>query len=175
MKRIIFLLFLAFVCNDLKAQIYHSEVCFYMEAGESLTENTKIWLISFNGEEIKYHIKKRSEITAKLKESADYWDDWVRAPKSASPAKVIYDSDLSTFSREVYAQSWDGEGMRTYYNPWGIVRIGTNFYAFSTDLSSFIYWKQKLNSETIEGKKHYKRIDKSELMPNEHLYDFLND
>ncbi len=175
MKRIIFLLFLAFVCNDLKAQIYHSEICFYMRAGAPLTENTDITIISFDGETIKAGVQKKRAITAKLKESADYWDDWMQ--KISNWGK--YDSDISTSSREVYTTSWDGPEIAYYNNPWdnGVSsnRIGTIYRAFSNDLSSYIIWRQKNNSETIEDKRHYKRIDKSELMPNENLYDFLND
>lgn len=177
MKRFIILLFLVFVCNDLKAQIYHSEVCFYIGAGESLTENTTIFMYSFDGQEIKWINKTKSEITTKLKESPDYWDDWV--PNHGISAE--YDSDLSTYSREVYTSTWKGQ-MTYYSNPSNIMdygfyypTIGTMYRAFSKDLSSFIFWKQRTDSETIVDKKHYKRIDKSELMPNENLYDFLND
>jgi len=170
MKRIFFLLFLAFVCNDLKAQIYRSEVCFYIRAGQSLTENTSITIISFDGQTVTCDWKTKSEITAKLKESADYWDDWI---SNSSSAPYNYNSDLSTYSREVYSQSL-GENQWT---PFGVISTTTSriYAAFSKDLSSYISWKQKINSETIEDKRHYKRIDKSDLMPNENLYDFLND
>ncbi len=171
MKRIIILLFLAFVCTDIKAQIYHSEVCFYIEAGESLTENTTITTILFDGEILRWKHHKKSTITAKLKESADFCDDLVLK----NGGKKEYDSDLSTYSRKVYSEPWYGQGVPTYNNPWGTTIIGKCFYAFSTDLSSFISWCQEANSEKIERKTHYKRIDKSELMPNENLYNFLND
>lgn len=157
MKRIIFLLFLAFVCNDLKAQIYRSEVCFYIRAGQSLTENTYITIVVFDGETINFLTKSKREVTAKLKESPDYWDNYMRNERLHS-MPYNYNSDLSTYSREVYTSP-----------------SGTAFMAFSTDLSSYIYWEQRRYSETIENKMHDKRIDKSELMPNEHLYDFLND
>jgi len=164
MKRIIFLLFLAFVCNDLKAQIYHSEVCYYMRAGESLTENTDITIVSFEGQTITSCVLPKNVITTRLKESPDYWDDWVSKRRGSG---WKYSSKLSTDSREVYSMGWPNSTATSY--------IGTFFRAFSTDLSSYIFWGQKYNSETIERKMHYMRIDKSDLMPNENLYDFLND
>jgi len=177
MKKFLFIVMAMCLTGVAKAQLYGSDVYYYVPAGESITDQTIVIPVYFNGENIisYYHFDnfnyKRIGIIKQLNEDSRYFIDKMKL-ESEKPNGIWsykYDSSVSTNSRVVYKRTWHGDGSLGVY----VDVLGYNYAGFSTDKNSLITWRERKNSGSVESKKYYKRVDVKDLMPKAANRDFL--
>lgn len=163
-----------------KAQLYGSDVYYYVPAGVNITDGTEIYMFYFDGTDLGCLSRSRKNIIKYLEEDSEHWCDELKRQleKRTSTSEKKYDSSVSTSSRTVYKGAWLGP-MSTYGvgTNWGTYypRIGDTYYAFSNDKESLIIWRERKNSSDVVDKKYYKRVDVKDLMPKAANRDFLYD
>lgn len=92
----------------------------------------------------------------------------------------IYNSQLTTTKYKVYESTWRGDPQANFTPGWGGGSwswskgslIGSWYRALSSDNSTLITWRQKKNSDVVENKVYWERIEESTL--NKDPHDFLN-
>lgn len=168
MKSIKYLVMLACVTFGLimsaSAQIYSNEVCFYQEVDDP----AYIYAIKFDNSKI----FRDGKVKQNLANSLYYYEDdasWNYARKNYH---YEYDSQASTSKYEVYKDYCHGT-VDLYGNM--VLPAHWEYYAFSKDLSSCIFWRERKSDGSIFDKKHYIRISKEDLLPKAVNRDFLND
>lgn len=172
MIRIFF--FIAFILSFCKveAQIYKSDVCYYVSAGSDISSSTTIYMVKFSGRRIACASASKSIVTEKLSESSSYWDkDLDELPDNG----FEYNPSLSTSSKEVYSCELTGPSELVGYGmcfEWRKPKYGYKYRAFSKDTKSMIIWEENKSGE-IKGKSYYVKIDKSDLLPKAVNRDFL--
>lgn len=172
---IIALLISLFFYNDAVAQFYDSRNFYlYIEVGQTLESSSKINYIHFDSSGNLYSGSIEKNTAIKLNQE-DILDEYA-INKSHS---YKYCSNTSTSRYEVYKEA------RTETRPytgqwypgcpmWESVSLGGYWFrAFSLDRSEMITWHTTRNSEEAKSRKHYKRIDPSELVKKVVVYDFL--
>lgn len=90
-----------------------------------------------------------------------------------------YDSNLTTGKYNVYKSTWRGEPKANFSPGWGGGSwswskgslIGNYYMALSSDKTTLISWRQRLNSDEVDNKIYWERIDASTLDQDPH--DFL--
>ena len=188
MKKFLFIVLAMCLTCVVKAQLYGSDVYYYVPAGESITDETIVIPVYFNGENIiSYHNVDfnytRRGIIKQLNKDSRYFIDHMKL-ESEKPNGLWhykYDSSVSTNSKEVYGKKWRGELQEcTTIGPYGLPQIGTYYpeygyyyVAFSKDKNSLITWRERKSTGSIENKKYYKRVDVKDLMPKAANRDFL--
>lgn len=163
MKKILFVLAMAMFTICAKAQLYSSEIHFYIEAGADISNgSTQVHVAKFEGNHayIKYQCVR--DIKKALKSNSNYYDTDVKKNFTV----LNYDSSLSTTKRVVYKR-------RQYNNGWTFIPNVDSYYAFSKDKSSLIEWLETYDGEKYDKESYYIRIDKAELMPKATNRDFL--
>ena len=165
----IFLCFLGLILiQSAHAQIYSSDVCFYIKTGESLEKNNGITYILFDGSRLitsshtSYYVKKS------LREDPNFFYNYLKNIDSNSEGNFYkYSSSKSKPKREVYIYRYPGyhDYFLNYAPHWRCIAV-------SPDKNSFISWTE-YDDGTISGKQYYIRIDKKELLPKISDYDFL--
>lgn len=163
----IFLAFLGLILiQSAHAQIYSSDVCFYIKTGESLENNSGITFILFNGSKFikssytSYYIKKC------LREDPNFFYKYLKN-LNCEDCTYKYSSSKSTPKREVYLYRYPGyhDYFLNYAPHWRCIAI-------SLDKNSLISWTE-YDDGTISGKQYYIRVDKKELLPKISDHDFL--
>lgn len=158
------------LANVAKAQISSNEVLFFQKIESGGKGAIHIVRLD-NG---KLHVSTtytQSSVKRHLSESSSYYDRYPYGVESSSFINdyyYVYDADMSANYPKIVYQS-----KRT------INKNNTNrsFYAFSSDMSSMVYFKTQASGEAY-GKEYYTRISKEDLLPkafNSGDYDFLND
>lgn len=172
MKKILLTtLALCFCALCASAQIYYSDICFYVKSSDS--SSTKVYAVEFNGSYAKIAETSISSVRKNLTNNADYYDDYFLN----SGKECDYNSKLSTTSREVYKSEYDGY---TYFDPiMGCIQMGYNawqFFAFSLDKDSMIRWEEVKSTGQMRNKVYYKRVGVNYFFPENDSgrYDFLN-
>lgn len=176
MIRIFF--FIAFILSFCKveAQIYESDVCYYVSAGSDINSSTTIHMIKFSGRRIVCASDSKSTVTEKFRESSSYYDKKLDKLLENPNNGLNYNTSLSTSSREVYSCKWTGlpelvsTGM--FSAEWRTTKYGYAYRAFSKDTKSMIIWEENKHGE-ITDKSYYVKIDKSDLLPKAVNRDFL--
>lgn len=89
-----------------------------------------------------------------------------------------YDSEVSTYKYDVYSERRYEYtyGMPTPGNAWGLYKQyigGSQYRAFSSDMSEMISWYTTKTSNEAHDKTYYKRINPHDLIPAKVEYDFL--
>lgn len=190
MKKIVLAVIIALTSIYSKAQLYSSEACFYIKAGENLSNTKYIAVVLLKGKNL-YTLYSTSTITNYimtdkktdgiknkgkviewggvmdyLKEDPEYYDNLHNCMNHHS---WKYDMSLSTSKRTVYKR----------FNPYNDGRgvflsepAHTTYLAVSQDLSSIIQWSER-DGEIMGEKTYYVRIDKEELLPKTINRDFL--
>lgn len=193
MKKFLFIVMAMCLTGVAKAQLYGSDVYYYVPAGESITDQTIVIPVYFNGDNIIfcYHFDdnnynyRRSHIIKHLNEDSRYFIDklklWSENPSNSKYYE--YNSSLSTTTREVYEKKWIGNTPHTYSTgpvggpptKWGVYydNLGYMYAGFSKDKNSLIIWRERKSTGSIENKKYYKRVDVKDLMPKAANRDFL--
>lgn len=163
MKKILFVLAMAMFAIYAKAQLYSSEVHFYIEAGADISDaSTIVDVVKFEGNHVYVKLQSVRDIKIALKSNSNYYDTYVK-----KHAFVLnYDSSLSTTKRVVYKH-------RQYNNGFTFIPNVDCYYAYSMDKSSLIYWTETYNGEKDSEERYYIRINKAELMPKATNRDFL--
>ncbi len=186
MKKFLFIVMAMCLTGVAKAQLYGSDVYYYVPAGESITDETIVIPVYFNGENIiSYYLfddfnYKRIGIIKQLNEDSRYFIDEMKL-ESEKPNGIWsykYDSSVSTNSRVVYKRTWHGDSHGYSTGPggkWGVYVdvLGYNYVGFSTDKNSLITWRERKSTGSIESKKYYKRVTVKDLMPKAANRDFL--
>ena len=155
---------------NVQAQFYDSDIHYYIQSGEDLSNSSDVWMFSFNGQSAKCTKAKKSEVANKLEQSSIYW-------KSKLSNDLEYDSEFSTSARTTYAGIKNGDlkyvqtGLFTW--EWVVPVLGKWYAAFSNDKSEFIYFYVPKNSENVNGKTYWQEISVSDLMPKGVNKDFL--
>ena len=165
-------IFATSLINNLHAQFAYNDVRLYIRAGSSLENNKSSIHIVFtvNGA-LMVRSMPISELTNTLKSQPDFlnsskslatykWRSYPVGCKNFLPK----DNELSTSARVVYKA----------YSPadsaWGYA-ASTNYYAFSKNGDSFIFWEKGEEEE----RKYYIEISRTDLIPKPVNYDFLNE
>lgn len=177
MKRILSLFVALAMANGvIKAQLYGNDVFYYVPAGQSISDNTSIYIVFFSGRRICSSEVKRSTVIYKLSQDPHYYVDEARQSLEKGGGGK-YNSSLSTSSRVVYENDWYGspQNAGTPSDPWRIHQplLGTYYRAFSKDKSSMIEWRERKNSGEVENKTYYKLVDLKEILPKAANHDFL--
>lgn len=164
MKKIIFILAMAMFVIYAKAQLFSSEVHFYIEAGADISNgSTIVEVVKFEGNHVYVKAQSVYKIKEALNSNRNYYDTDVKKYAHVSN----YDSSLSTTKRVVYKYRQHSSGMFTF-----IPNIDC-YYAYSKDKSSLIEWTETYNGEKLSEERYYIRINKAELMPKATNRDFL--
>lgn len=163
----------------MSAQLYY-----FVKSGTNVQSNTKIMMVYVRGTKCYVTSKTASEISAKLHSNSSYWEDWMDKKLNKNSEPYEYDSSLSTSSYEVYKSPWRGQGdivMSSYGDPYGAYglsfattkgpRIGNYYKGISSDGQTCVSWRQKKNSNEVQNKTYYERIDADVL--NRDPHDFL--
>ena len=162
MKKILFVLVMAMFAIYAKAQLYSSEVHFYIEAGADISNgSTLVEVVKFEGNHVYVKAQSVHDIKQALR-SNSYYDTDVKKHALVSN----YDSSLSTTKRVVYKY-------RQYNNGFTFIPNIDCYYAYSKDKSSLIEWTETYNGERLSEERYYIRINKAELMPKATNRDFL--
>ena len=189
MKKFLFIVMAMCLTGVAKAQLYGSDVYYYVPAGVSITDQTLVIPVYFNGDNIvldySYDCSNytRKGIIESLNNDSNYLLDklklWSENPKNS--CYYEYNSSMSTSSKEVYERKWKSDWRTvTIPQPFGFptvqsVRDDLGYYycAFSHDKNSLITWRERKSTGSIESKKYYKRVDVKDLMPKAANRDFL--
>ena len=157
MKKGIFLLFvlLSTIFMSVTAQIRSKKACFYLEAGRDPNSSASDWFATIfrdNGAHVRNNLGETLvTIRGCLKKNVNYFED-LNIIHRQNGWIYEYVPSLSTDSYFVY-------------------RMDDWFLAFSKDNSQLIRWREK--NDKIIDKRHYIRVDKSEVMPKGVNRDFL--
>ncbi len=163
MKKILFVLVMAMFAIYAKAQLYSSEVHFYIEAGADISNgSTLVEVVKFEGNHVYVKAQSVHDIKQALRSNSNYYDTDVKKHALVSN----YDSSLSTTKRVVYKY-------RQYNNGFTFIPNIDCYYAYSKDKSSLIEWTETYNGERLSEERYYIRINKAELMPKATNRDFL--
>ena len=190
MKKIVLAVIIALTSIYSKAQLYSSEACFYIKAGENLSSTKYIAVVLLKGKNL-YTLYSTSAITNYimtdkntdgiknkgkdiewggvmdyLKEDPGYYDNPHNCKNHYS---WKYDMSLSTSKRTVYKRFnpyVDGRGV------FHSVPAHTTYLAVSQDKSSIIQWCER-DGKIMGEKEYYVQIDKEELLPKTINRDFL--
>ena len=163
MKKILFVLVMAMFAIYAKAQLYSSEVHFYIEAGADIRNgSTLVEVVKFEGNHVYVKAQSVHDIKQALRSNSNYYDTDVKKHALVSN----YDSSLSTTQRVVYKY-------RQYNNGFTFIPNIDCYYAYSKDKSSLIEWTETYNGERLSEERYYIRINKAELMPKATNRDFL--
>lgn len=177
MNKILVIIFFLFSFCKIEAQIYGGDVCFYIEAGQDLNSSTLIRIFKFAGRKIAQTWGHNESVTDKIRQYRNFWEDELAGKIDKNQNVLKYESSLSTSSREVYSQDVVGDFQYIRTGPftgyWEYPKIGTCYYAFSTDKKSIIIWSENKNGEIKGDKVYCVRINKSELEPKATNRDFL--
>lgn len=159
MKRIALLSIMMLIALCSQAQIYSSEVCFYLAAGESITNGRSHYrIVKFKGNKLFTTGTYLSSLNVELHRNPNYleeipecWDEFT------------YNSSLSTSSEYVYSG----------YTP--AIRNDTGFAIFYTPASyykavfnkdnSTLKWYSKDENDSDYKVCYYVRVPKSEVLP----------
>lgn len=164
----LFLVFLGFIlAQNIHAQIYSSEVCFYIKTGESLENNPGgLIFVLFDGNQLVRSNYTSFYIKNRLREDPNFFDKYLKNLK-CKDCTFEYSSSMSTSKREVYRYRYPGyrDSFLNYAPEWRCIAV-------SLDKSSLIYWNES-DSGAISGKQYYVRVNKSDLLPKGSNHDFL--
>ncbi len=178
MKKILmFILALFMASGTTKAQLYGSGLYYYIPVNQSLTDNTKVYIIYFDGNRCYANEERRSTIVYHLNENPNYYINDAKRTLSNPDNGSKFDSSLSTSSRVVYKSTWYGapQNVGTPSDPWRIHQpiLGNYYKAFSKDKSSMIEWRERKNSGSVENKTYYTQVDNKDILPKAANHDFL--
>lgn len=151
----------------INAQLYY-----FIQAGEEIKPGKKITLFYTSGSSAFRYFEYPSKISAKLYSDSSYWDNWMDSmleKKRKSKNCYEYDSSLSTGSYRVYRQPSLSERPGYYYTE--LVTTGYDYFAISNDGSTAITWYQRKNSDEVERRTYWERVDSDVL--NQDPHDFL--
>lgn len=163
MKKILFVLAMAMFAIYVKAQLYSSEIHFYIKAGADISDaSTMVDVVKFEGNHVYVKLQSVRDIKIALKSNSNYYDTYVKKHAIVSN----YDSSLSTTKRVVYKY-------RQYNNGFTFIPNEDYYFAYSMDKSSLITWTETYNGEKDSEEIYYIRINKTELMPKATNRDFL--
>lgn len=165
MKRIALLSIMMLIALCSQAQLYSSEACFYIKAGEVPRADDydceSSWkVVTFRGNKAIWHIGSTNYhlyfIREKLKENQNYYEE------HNDGLEFTFDSSVSTSSKYVYkrykAESTSTYGWNTWRHPAEYDKL-----VFNKDLSTLTrYYKEgDSNYRTY----YYVRVPKSEVLP----------
>lgn len=196
MNRLVFTILMVLASFHAKAQVYSSEACFYIEAGEDISYTEYVCVLLFKNSTLyigtsannlhKYilSLKSRGEIVNKgkglrrewggvtdfLKEDPNYYDKLPNYRTYFNSCIYEYDSSLSTSKREVYKHVTDA-----YYSPFHQRRMEEEicYIAVAPDKSSVIFWVET-GGRISYGRTYYTRIEKDDLIGGKAINrDFL--
>lgn len=153
------------------AQVYSSEACFYLVAGENPDSPHDVWVaVSFRGNKavLRYYGSPLWRIQKDLKENKNYYEE-VDIQDGGNGWIYTYDSSMSTNSRYVYKRCVAGKSPAHAFDvSWSAY---CDYLAFSKDNSSLIRWREQ--DDRIFKKKQLVRVKKSEVLPQGVKRDFL--
>lgn len=157
------------LANTMKAQLYDSEICYYIKAGVELNNSTRVYCVKFEGSIIKLKTVSLSKINEIMSASSSDIDrNWT---------KETYNPSMSTSSKTVYQGDMHGNPQMvstgTFSYEWRQPVIGKYYHAFSLDKGSLITWNERNNSNSIYDKSDWIRVNKSDLKPQSINRDFL--
>ncbi len=170
MKYILFIIMmLTSLCST--AQVYSSEACFYLIAGEDPNSSSSVWLaVSFRGNKavIKDDADPLWRIQKNLKTNKNYYEE-VEIQDRRNGWIYTYDSSMSTSFRYVYKRCVAGKSPAHPFDvSWSAY---CDYLAFSKDNSSLIRWREQ--NDEITNKRQFIRVAKSEVLPRGINRDFL--
>lgn len=165
MKRNILIIILVFVTYCANAQMYSSEVLFFIEAGENTTDGTCA-IVLCKGEKLYCLYDAVRSVKQNLKKDRNYYEN----NKGWRQKIFEYDSSRSTSSYHVYTKYYPESttDMIVY-----MLHSPESYHcvAISKDKSIHKSWTEQ---EGVSPEPYnYIRVDKSELLPKAMNYDFL--
>ena len=177
-KVLMFILAMVMACGVAKAQLYGSDVYYYIPTGQSITNSTSVYVIYFDGRRCFAHEERRSTIVNKLNEDSRYYINYAKRTLENPDNGINYNASMSTSSRVVYQSEWYGSASFNYdpfsgSGNWNQPVLGYYYKAFSKDKSSMIGWRERKNSGSVESKTYYKQVDVKDLLPKAANHDFL--
>lgn len=165
MKRIALLSIMMLIALCSQAQLYSSEACFYIGAGEVPRADDydckSDWIVlTFRGNKAIWHIGSKNYhlhgIREYLKENQNYYEE------HNDGLEFTFDSSLSTSSKYVYTR-YEAESTSTYgWNTW---RHPAEYekLVFNKDLSTLTRYFKK--GDSYYRTYYYVRVPKSEVLP----------
>lgn len=172
MKNILFtILAFCFCTISASAQIYGGDISFYIKSGDS--SSTKVYVVEFNGSYAKITETSIRSVRTNLSNNPEYYHDFFLNDGK----EYVYNSKLSTTSREVYKAEYDGNPYVDMFT--GEIKmsfLAWAFFAFSPDKESLIRWEEVKSSGQMRNKVYYKKVDENYFFPENDRgrYDFLN-
>ena len=160
MKRIALLSIMMLLALCSQAQIYSSETCFYLRAGESVTDNRSYWrIVKFTGNKLITTGTDLFTIKSELRRNPNYYEE-----KGLDRClELTYNSSLSTSSEYVYLgyspAIRNDTGFAIYYTPASYYKA-----VFNKDHST-IKWYSKDEDDSDYKVFYYVRVPKSEVLP----------
>lgn len=164
-----------------KAQIYGSDVYYYVPAGENITQSTGVVIAYFNGRTASFYRNRCGDILNQLNSNSSYYlneakkvlrdsrdDYYVNGDYHLKGDRYRFDSSISTSTKKVYKsadEAWAGPGLGKYTK-------GYCYYAVSDDKETLIYWYENTSNE-VRDKTYYTRVDVKDLAPKPANRDFL--
>ncbi len=173
--------------NFANAQIYDSDVHYYIKAGDDMNSSTIVKIIKYNGSELKYTSAKLSDFLSKIGRNEDYYEDYLLN----KGGKYKYNSSISTSSREVYEQKREGETQQRHTGQYNYVNLGMgitmpseiivfekplfgyNYYGVSPNADTIVYWQEDKNRSNVTNKTYWKEVQLEDLKPKAANRDFL--
>ena len=162
------------------AQVYDSDVHYYIKSGESISSHPNIYMIKSNEDYVAIIDNKNwSWVKSKLREDEDYFDREL-GRKMVDPKNCYaFNSSMSNSKQDVYEKP-KYENQFPYYNGipcYGLtptkVRTGSYICVFSSDMSVMILCTMNKSGDIVGSKRYYVEIDKSEIMPKASNNDFF--
>ena len=162
MKRIALLSIMMLIALCSQAQLYSSEACFYIMAGEApIVEGKNCWIVvTFRGNKAIWHHGSTNYdlyfIRKYLKENQNYYEE------HNGGMEFTFDSSLSTSSKYVYTRY---KAESTSNIGWGSIRYPAvkEIFEFNKDLSTLTRYYKEGDSDYRTY--YYVRVPKSEVLP----------
>ena len=160
MKRIALLSIMMLIALCSQAQIYSSEACFYLGAGESITsKRSHCRIVKFKGNKLVTTGTDLFTIDRELRRNPNYYEE-----KGLDRClELTYNSSLSTSSEYVYSgyspAIRNDTGFAIYYTP------ATYYKAVFNKDNSTIKWYSKEEGNSDYRTYYFVRVPKSEVLP----------
>ena len=172
LKKVLFLAMAICLASGVKAQIYNSEVLFYISESANLTNpQTSIWIFRFkNGicqRVDKNDANRLKNVCDNLKSNINYYETHSSVWSNHSSVDTDhFDSKMSNAKWNVYSNTCQGY-LDSYFSG-QYIPTHTYYYAYKKDFSQYMYWAEPEYDDPMMGhvgeRVTYKRLTKSELL-----------
>lgn len=166
-KRFLFLIMAICLASGVKAQIYNSEVLFYVHEDSKLSDpQTSLRIFRFQNGQCQWVADyKLKDVSDNLKNNINYYETHSNIWKRYGDIDT-YDSNMSNTKWNVYLKHFEV----LYYDNAGTVEwpAHNKYHAFAKDFSKFMVWSEP-EFDTPYGvhmgsRYTFKRLTKSELL-----------